>query len=275
MMDTMGAEELELLVAEAVAAFAPLYDADFRPATPAEMTPSEIAAVIDHTALKPDTTSAQIDRLCDEARQYAFASVCVNPTWVARCAERLSGSPVQVCTVVGFPLGATLSAVKAFEAGQAVAVGATEVDMVINVGRLKDGDYAAVYSDMAGVVEAAHAGGALVKVILEMCLLTTEEKIAGCVLAKAAGVDFVKTSTGFSSGGATLPDVALMRDVVGPELGVKAAGGVRNADDVRTMVAAGATRIGASAGVEIMQSESGPAPTGKSTSAAASTQEAY
>ena len=190
-MDRIGAEELELLVAEAVAVAH--YDADFRPAAPAEMTPAAIAAVIDHTALKPDTTSAQIDRLCDEARQYEFASVCVNPTWVARCAERLSGSSVQVCTVVGFPLGATLPSVKAFEAGQAVANGATEVDMVINVGRLKDSDYATVYADIVGVVEAAHAEGVLVKVILETCLLTVEEKVAGCVLAKAAGVDFVKT----------------------------------------------------------------------------------
>ncbi len=270
-MKPFGPVELQALVDESLIAAGPLYDPDYSPSGSADLTPAEIAAVIDHTALKPDTTVAQIDRLCAEAREYEFASVCVNPTWIEHCAERLSGSRVQVCTVIGFPLGATLPSVKAFEAGQAVADGATELDMVINVGRLKDGDYAYVFSDMAGVVEAARAGGAKVKVILEMCLLTTEEKIAGCVLAKAAGVDFVKTSTGFSSGGATLPDVALMRAVVGPELGVKAAGGIRNAQDVNNMVAAGATRIGASAGVEIMQSKSAsPVP-----SPASSTGESY
>ena len=255
-MEILGDQALLSLVDEAIAAIGPLYDPDYYPPLPATMAPAEIAAVIDHTALKPDTTAEQIDRLCAEAREYGFASVCINPTWIARCAERLSGSPVQVCTVIGFPLGATLPSVKAFETAQAVADGATEVDMVINVGRLKGGDYEYVFTDLAGVVEAAHGGGALVKVILETCLLTTDEKIAGCVLGKAAGVDFVKTSTGFSSGGATLADVALMRAAVGPDLGVKAAGGVRNALDVHNMVAAGATRIGASAGVEIMQTDS-------------------
>jgi deoxyribose-phosphate aldolase len=253
-MKMLGAAELKSIVDEAIAAVGPLYDPNYSPDGSADMTPVEIAAVIDHTALKPDTTAEQIDQLCAEARLYEFASVCVNPTWIARCAENLSGSPVQVCTVIGFPLGATLPSAKAFEAGQAVADGATEVDMVINLGRLKDGDYEYVFADMAGVVEAVRAGGALVKVILETCLLTAEEKIAGCVLGKAAGVDFVKTSTGFSSGGATLPDVGLVRAAVGPDLGIKASGGVRNAQDVNDMVAAGATRIGASAGVDIMQS---------------------
>jgi len=255
-MDILGALELASMVEAAIAAVGPLVDPDYYPSEPAEMEPAEIAAVIDHTALKPATTGELIDRLCDEASEYDFAGVCVNPTWTKRCAERLSGSHVQICTVIGFPLGATLPSVKAFEAAQAVADGATEVDMVINVGRLKDGDYEYVFVDIAGVVEAAHAGGALVKVILETCLLTTDEKIAGCALGKAAGVDFVKTSTGFSHAGATLADVALMRAAVGPDLGVKAAGGVRNVSDVQNMVAAGATRIGASAGVEIMQSKS-------------------
>jgi deoxyribose-phosphate aldolase len=255
-MDMLGSVELQALVDEAIAAVGPLYDPDYSPSLSAELSSEAIASVIDHTALKPDTTKTQIDQLCAEAREYRFASVCVNPTWVERCAEQLSGSPVQVCTVIGFPLGATLPPVKAFEAGQAIANGATELDMVINVGRLKAGDYAYVYADMAGVVEAARAGDAKVKVILETCLLTTEEKITGSVLAKAAGADFVKTSTGFSSGGATLADVALMRAAVGLELGVKAAGGIRTAQDVNNMVAAGATRIGASAGVAIMQSKS-------------------
>ena len=213
----------------------------------------QVAGMIDHTLLKPEATEYQIKQLCQEARAYRFASVCVNPTWVSLCANLLAGSPVRVCTVVGFPLGATLTEVKVYEAEQAIQAGAGEVDMVINIGYLKSGRYAAVDKEMAGVVEAAHRQNAVAKVIFEMCLLTAEEKIAACVLAKHAGVDFVKTSTGFSSGGATAADVALMRKVVGPDLGIKAAGGIRTASDLRTMVAAGATRIGASVGVRIVQ----------------------
>lgn len=256
-MEKLNTLDLQMLVEEAVAAVAPLYAPGWQPDDPPPLTGDEIAGLIDHTALKPDTTAADIDTLCDEARDYGFAAVCVNPTWVERCAARLAGASVHVCTVVGFPLGAMLPSAKAFEAAGVVAAGADEVDMVINVGRLKDGDYRYVYEDIAGVVQAAHAGGAVAKVILEMCLLTTEEKVAAAILSKAAGVDFVKTSTGFSGGGATLPDVALMRETVGPELGIKAAGGVKSAEDVRAMAAAGATRIGASAGVAIMRSIEG------------------
>ena len=211
-----------------------------------------LAQLIDHTLLKPEATREQIDRLCHEALEYRFASVCVNPTHVGRCAELLRGSDVKVCTVVGFPLGATTTAVKAYETRQAIDDGATEIDMVINVGALKSGDFDAVQADIAAVVDTAHAAGALVKVIIETALLSDEEKAAACRLAQAAGAEFVKTSTGFGPGGATVEDVALMRRVVGPEMGVKASGGVRNYTDVLAMVAAGATRIGASAGVAIV-----------------------
>ena len=226
-------------------------------ATACDLAPP-LARVIDHTALKPETSEADIRRLCDEARRYCFASVCVNPCYVSLAAHELAGTPVAICTVIGFPLGATLTAVKATEAELAVRDGATEVDMVVNVGKLKSAQYDYVETDIRAVVEAARAsrrGGsrALVKVILETALLTDEEKVIACVLAQNAGADFVKTSTGFSSGGATAADVALMRRIVGDRLGVKASGGVRTAEDARTMIAHGATRIGASASVAIVK----------------------
>jgi deoxyribose-phosphate aldolase len=208
--------------------------------------------MIDHTLLKPEATYAQIAQLCDEARQYGFASVCVNATHVKRCAERLVGSPVKVCAVVGFPLGATLPEVKAYEAQQAIEDGATEIDMVINVGALKSKDDDLVARDIGAVVRTAHASGALVKVIIEAALLTDEEKTTACQLAIEAGADFVKTSTGFGPGGATARDVELMRRAVGPRVGIKAAGGIRTREDAEKMVAAGATRIGASASVKIV-----------------------
>ncbi|MDD3824770.1 MAG: deoxyribose-phosphate aldolase [Anaerolineae bacterium] len=213
--------------------------------------------MIDHTLLKPDATQEQIAQLCYEARKYNFAAVCVNPTYVKLCAQLLKGSPVHVCTVVGFPLGATPPEVKAYEAQKAIDDGATEIDMVINIGALKSKDYGHVERDIATVARSTHAGGAILKVIIEAALLTDEEKVIACQLAKAAGADYVKTSTGFGPGGATAQDVALMRLAVGPELGVKAAGGIRNLEDARAMVAAGATRIGASAGVKIVQQASG------------------
>ncbi|WP_341299811.1 deoxyribose-phosphate aldolase [Lysinibacillus sp. FSL H8-0500] len=209
------------------------------------------ARMIDHTLLKAETTKEQIDKLCAEAKQFNFASVCVNPTWVKHSSELLHGSDVLVCTVIGFPLGANTPAVKALEAKDAIANGAQEVDMVINIGALKDKNYDLVQADIATVVEAAK-GNALVKVIIETCLLTDEEKVKACELAVAAGADYVKTSTGFSTGGATVADIALMRKTVGPELGVKASGGVRSLEDMKKMVEAGATRIGASSGVAIM-----------------------
>ncbi|MCS1392182.1 deoxyribose-phosphate aldolase [Lysinibacillus boronitolerans] len=209
------------------------------------------ARMIDHTLLKAEATKEQIEKLCAEAKQFNFASVCVNPTWVKRSSELLEGTDVLVCTVIGFPLGANTPAVKAFEAKDAIANGAKEVDMVINIGALKDKDYELVQADIAAVVEAAK-DSALVKVIIESCLLTDEEKVKACELAVAAGADYVKTSTGFSTGGATAEDIALMRKTVGPELGVKASGGVRSLEDMKKMVEAGATRIGASSGVAIM-----------------------
>lgn len=208
--------------------------------------------LIDHTLLKPTAGPDQVRQLCAEAREYDFATVCVNPVWVALCAELLAGSRVQVCTVVGFPLGADLPEVKAFEAERCIARGAREIDMVLNLGALKAQEYGVVRDDIVAVVAASHATGAIVKVIIETAYLTDAEKIAACVLAADAGADFVKTSTGFGPAGATAADVALMRRVVGPTLGVKAAGGIRTADDFRAMVAAGANRIGASAGVQIM-----------------------
>ncbi|TQR10612.1 deoxyribose-phosphate aldolase [Psychrobacillus soli] len=211
-----------------------------------------IAALIDHTLLKQDATKSQIEKLCEEAKTYTFASVCVNPTWVSVSADLLKGSPVKVCTVIGFPLGASTSAVKAFETTNAIENGAEEIDMVINVGALKDQDYNFVQKDIEAVVEAAK-GKAIVKVILETCLLTDEEILRASEISKLAGADFVKTSTGFSTGGATVHAVKLMRSAVGPELGVKASGGVRSLADLQGMVAAGATRIGASSGVEIVQ----------------------
>ena len=213
-----------------------------------------IAKCIDHTVLKPQTTEAAVRKLCAEAAQYGFASVCVNPCWVALCADLLKDTEVDVCTVIGFPLGANTSAVKAFEAAEAIRQGATEVDMVLNVGALKDGNTDLVRADIAAVVEAAR-GKALVKVILETCLLTDEEKRIACRLAKEAGADYVKTSTGFSTGGATEADIALMRAEVGLEMGVKASGGIRDYATAQAMIRAGASRIGASAGVQIVAEE--------------------
>ena len=216
-------------------------------------TDGSIAHMIDHTVLKPDATQDQIAQLCYEARKHSFASVCVNPANVKLCSELLQGSAVPVCTVVGFPLGATPTEVKVFEAQQAIREGAAEVDMVINVGALKSRDYERVERDIASVARTCHAGNAILKVIIEAALLTDEEKVIACQLAKVAGADFVKTSTGFGPGGATAEDVALMRRVVGPAMGVKAAGGIRTYEDAQKMVAAGATRIGASASVKILQ----------------------
>jgi deoxyribose-phosphate aldolase len=216
-----------------------------------------LAGMIDHTLLKPDATPDQIAQLCFEARKHSFASVCVNPAWVPLCAELLKGSPVKVCTVIGFPLGATAPEVKAFEATNAINQGATEIDMVINIGALKARDLDLVAKDIRGVVAAAHSRSMLVKVIIETSLLTDEEKVIACLLSKESGADFVKTSTGFSGGGATVNDISLMRRVVGPEMGVKASGGVRTYEDAEAMIKAGATRIGASAGVKIIQGPSG------------------
>lgn len=220
---------------------------------------SSIASYIDHTLLKPDASQDQIAQLCYEARSYGFASVCINPAQVKLAAQLLKDSNVAVCTVVGFPLGATPATVKAYETQQAIRDGATEIDMVINVGALKSQDYATVKEDIGAVVRAAHASNALVKVIIEAALLTDEEKVIASHLSKLSGADFVKTSTGFGPGGATAEDVALMRKVVGPEIGVKAAGGVRNYTDAQTMITAGATRLGASAGVRIVKEAGGGA----------------
>ncbi len=214
-----------------------------------------LAGFIDHTLLKPDAARADIDRLCAEAAEHGFATVCVNPCWVARCADALRGSAVGVCSVVGFPLGANTPSIKAAETRQALADGATEIDMVINVGALKSGDVEWVERDIAGVVAACRTAGAVSKVILEMAYLDESEKVTGCILAKAAGAGFVKTSTGFGPGGATVADVQLMRRVVGPEMGVKAAGGVRDVTVAKAMIDAGATRVGASAGVAIVRSD--------------------
>lgn len=213
-----------------------------------------IAGMIDHTILKADARKSEVTKLIEEAKKYEFASVCINPTWVGYAAEQLAGTKVKVCTVIGFPLGATTSTVKAFETKDAIANGATEVDMVINIGALKDNDNDFVLNDIKAVVDAA-AGKAIVKVIIETSLLSDEEKIRACELSVKAGADFVKTSTGFSTGGATAADVALMRKTVGEKTGVKASGGVRSLEDMNSMIEAGATRIGASSGVKIMEGE--------------------
>jgi deoxyribose-phosphate aldolase len=215
------------------------------------------ASLIDHTLLKPEANESEIRTLCQEAAQYRFASVCVNPTWVKACACHLQGSGVPVCTVIGFPLGATLPDVKAYEARRAIMDGAREVDMVINVGALKSGDDCLVEHDIRSVVQVAHEYDVTCKVIIETALLTDDEKVRACQAAKNAGADFVKTSTGFSKGGATVADIALMRRAVGSELGVKASGGVKSMADARAMVEAGATRIGASVGVKIAQEAAG------------------
>src|SRR5215203_5048178 len=218
------------------------------------------AGLIDHTLLRPDATDDDIKKLCQEAAAYRFASVCVNPTWVRAAACNLMGSGVPVCTVIGFPLGATLPDVKAYEARRAIFDGAKEVDMVINVGALKSGDNCLVEHDIRSVAQVAHEYNAICKVIIETALLTDEEKVRACQAAKKAGADFVKTSTGFSKGGATVSDIALMLRTVGSELGVKASGGVKGLDDARKMVEAGATRIGASVGVKIAQEAAGEKP---------------
>lgn len=216
-----------------------------------------LAGLIDHTILKPDATRADIERLCAEAKANTFASVCVQPHWVSLCADLLRGTPVKVCTVIGFPHGMNKPETKCFETRRAVFEGATEVDMVVNIGALKSRDYATVGRDIRAVVECAHPR-ATVKVILENAYLSDEEKVEGCALAKAAGADYVKTSTGFGPGGATVEDVALMRRVVGPEMGIKAAGGIKDAEIARKMVEAGATRLGASASLKIVQEEKSP-----------------
>lgn len=214
----------------------------------------DIARLIDHTLLKPDATRDDIVRLCREAREYGFAAVCVNPYWVALAAAELAGSAVKVCTVAGFPLGATSTAIKSAEAADAIRAGAREIDMVINVGALRSGDFETVKLDIAQVARVCREAGAALKVILEAALLDDAQKAVACRLAKEAGAHFVKTSTGFGPGGATARDVALMRQVVGPDMGVKAAGGIRTYEDLKKMTEAGATRIGASASVRIVQS---------------------
>ncbi len=220
-------------------------------------TAHDWASLIDHTLLKPEASESDIKKLCNEAVQFGFASVCVNPAWVKKAAEFLRGSSVPVCTVIGFPLGATLSDVKAYEARRSIFNGAKEVDMVINIGALKSGDDCTVEDDIRAVAEAAHENNVLLKVIIETALLTDEEKVRACLASKNAGADFVKTSTGFAKGGATADDVALMRRTVGRNLGVKASGGVKGINDARKMFEAGATRIGASVGVKIAQEASG------------------
>ena len=221
-----------------------------------------VAGMIDHTLLKPDATKQEIEKLCREAAEYHFATVCVNPAWVALCASLLRGTGVGVCSVVGFPLGATTPDVKHYETRRVIFDGASEVDMVINIGALKSGELQVVERDIAAVVGPCREANVVSKVIIEVALLTDDQKIAASALAKAAGADFVKTSTGFASGGATAADVALMRRVVGADMGVKAAGGVRDFEGLKAMVAAGATRVGASAGVKIVQESQGQKPAG-------------
>jgi deoxyribose-phosphate aldolase len=224
---------------------------------PAEDVPLDLARFIDHTLLKPDASAADIDKICDEAAEHHFASVCVNPTWVRRAAVRLRDTEIAVASVIGFPFGATPSDVKAYEARRAVRDGAREIDMVINIGALKSGDHDLVRSDIARVSDACHESGAINKVIIEAALLSDAEKIIASRLALEAKADMVKTSTGYAKGGATIFDVALMRETVGPKMGVKASGGIRTAEDVQEMIAAGATRIGASAGIKIVSGQGG------------------
>ena len=229
-------------------------------------TARDWASLIDHTLLKPEATDEDIKKLCEEAARYRFASVCVNPTWVRAASCNLQGTGVPVCTVIGFPLGATLSDVKAYEARRSILEGAREVDMVINIGALKSGDDCLVEHDIRSVVEVAHEYNVTCKVIIETALLTDDEKVRACQAAKKADADFVKTSTGFSKGGATVADIALMRRTVGADLGVKASGGVKGLEDARALVEAGATRIGASVGVKIAQEAAGSAPVAGSSS---------
>jgi deoxyribose-phosphate aldolase len=233
--------------------------------------PADVGSLIDHTLLRADATRADIEKLCREAREFGFATVCINPTWVSTAARLLGGSQTGVCTVVGFPLGATTTDVKQYETRRVIYDGATEVDMVINVGALKSGDLALLERDIAAVVSACRDCRVLSKVIIEAALLTDEEKVSACSLAKAAGADYVKTSTGFGPGGATVADVELMRRVVGPDIGVKAAGGVRDYEALKNLVTAGASRVGASAGVKIVQE----AKTGGSAGASGHTTTGY
>jgi len=229
---------------------------------PAAEVPRDLARYLDHTLLKPEASASDIDKLCAEAVEYGFAAVCVNPSWVKRAADNVRGSTVKVASVVGFPLGATPSEIKAMETRRAIRDGAREIDMVINIGALKSGDHDLVRDDIARVSDACHESGAINKVIIEAALLSDAEKIIASRLARDAKADMVKTSTGYAKGGATIYDVALMREAVGPKLGVKAAGGIRTAEDVQEMIAAGATRIGASAGVKIVSGQTGGASGG-------------
>lgn len=262
-LSTISEQELGQLVSKALMQVKSNSGPESQP-TPsaAKMNAADVARLIDHTLLAANATEADIQQLCREAKQYRFASVCVNPTWVPLARTLLVDSLVKVASVVGFPLGAAMPEVKAFEAERAIQAGAHEIDMVINVGRLKSGNHQIVFQDVTSVVAVARRSGALVKAIIETSLLTEEEKVAACVLAQAGGVDFVKTSTGFSTGGATVADVALMRRVVGPNLGIKASGGIRTLQQLQEMVAAGATRIGASAGVKIMEELAGTSANG-------------
>ena len=230
--------------------------------TPAKLLEEKhsLAAVIDHTLLKPEATASEIDRLCQEALSYSFASVCVNPFWVPRVSAFLKGSPVKVCTVIGFPLGANTTTIKTEEAAQACAQGAEEIDMVLNVGALRSGEYQWAQQDVFEVAQVVRSNGGLLKVILETCLLTDDEKTRACCVAIEAGADFVKTSTGFSKGGATVEDVRLLRSAAGPNIGVKASGGIRDLVTLRAMLDAGANRIGASAGVNILKELEGAHP---------------
>jgi len=227
---------------------------------------TDLARMIDHTLLKPEATKEQVIELCGEAKKYNFASVCINPSYVSLCAKLLRDTPVKVCTVIGFPLGATSTAAKAFESEQALRDGAREIDMVINIGMLKSGEYEYIENDIFSVVNTARRFGALVKVIIETALLTDEEKVKACLLSKRAGADFVKTSTGFAKGGATVGDIALMRRVVGSAMGVKASGGVRTREEALAMVASGADRIGASASVKIVSTAGEPETAGQTKS---------
>lgn len=253
-MQPIDIEQLAALIGEEI-----LARRARRPAAPARRGPidEKVAALIDHTILKPEATAKDVKRVCAEALQYKFAAVCVNPCWVTLAAAELKGSTVKCCTVAGFPLGASATEIKAAEVELAVRTGAQEVDMVMNVGALRGGDYERVRTDIAAVVQACHRGGAIVKVILENALLDDSQKAIACALAKSAGADFVKTSTGFAATGATAEDVALMRRIVGNKMGVKAAGGVRTLEDLRRMVAAGACRVGASASVSIVEATAG------------------
>jgi deoxyribose-phosphate aldolase len=224
--------------------------------------PDGVAGLIDHTLLRPDATRSEVETLCDEAARFGFASVCVNPAWIALCAAKLHGTPVAVCSVVGFPLGATTPDVKHYETRRVIFDGAREVDMVINIGALKSGDLRTVERDIEAVTGPCRDARVTSKIIIEAAYLTDEEKVAACTLAKAAGADFVKTSTGFAPTGATVADVALMRRVVGQDMGVKAAGGVKDLDALKAMVAAGASRVGASAGVKIVRQAQGQVVSG-------------